>query len=572
MSWASLALLLPILLGGWVPVFTWLARWGHRWTAPLIGLALGSLVVLAYLFGDQHDVSRASERDADGRATREVAVAARDGIGESVRRWKQANCAGDACPRPIIISTAGGASRAAFFTVTVLGDLLDHPYDPNPPVGDREERSRRARAAANRIFAISGVSGGAMGAAFFSGALANSPDMRPPCRDKESSFWFRTGAPQSWRDCLQVLVSEDYLSATILGLTFRDNFNFIAKVFPWPDRAAALEKGWIDRFASWIEPPPSGLLGLERRFSEFGPKGLPAGGWRPLLVLNGTSVSTGRRILTSHLAPEGERIFMDAYDLYEILSGRPACDGRVCTAPGGQRDVTLASAATNSARFPIISPAGTLKKEGSGEDAEPADRIVDGGYFENDGMTTTIDLVRALRHHGLRPSVVHIANDPLPYPRSRVGKDGQAEDQRADWKLDSPVAPKVEDRSVLFFLRAPIGSLLATRTARTSYALTDLQLELENRGDLAEILVYAEPRKREAEFIAKAGCVVVPPSPDSAEFKNVSMSWWLSQPVQQYLDTQLLLERNCRELDRIRGWLKETSVPTAARTEARPPG
>lgn len=49
--------------------------------------------------------------------------------------------------------------------------------------------------------------------------------------------------------------------------------------------------------------------------------------------------------------------------------------------------------------------------------------------------------------------------------------------------------------------------------------------------------------------------------------KQVSMSWWLSQPVQEYLDAQLKLARNYGALDRIREWLRDRIETREAVTE-----
>ena len=48
-------------------------------------------------------------------------------------------------------------------------------------------------------------------------------------------------------------------------------------------------------------------------------------------------------------------------------------------------DLRLSTAALLSARFPIISPAGVLRNDA---DASFGDRVVDGGYFENSGLST----------------------------------------------------------------------------------------------------------------------------------------------------------------------------------------
>ena len=260
---------------------------------------------------------------------------------------------------------------------------------------------------------------------------------------------------------------------------------------------------------------------------------------------------------------------MDAYDLHEILSGKEECPQSQCMNSDHKiKDIRLATAATNSARFPIISPPGTLRQEKVEEKngkSDVIDRIIDGGYFENDGITTTLDLVRALQRVGLKPAVVHLANDPLPYTRDHPSRTQQKKFGDNDWRLNSPTIPVAEDKSWLLFLRGPLGGLLATRGARSSYALQDLEASLNNKTAFAEILVYGEPLNgfsaKSSAIGSENGCHDVTPAEPGAPLKDVSMSWWLSQPVQEYLDAQLALARNCVAMDRIRDWLKESAAP-----------
>jgi hypothetical protein len=408
------------------------------------------------------------------------------------------------------------------------------------------------------------VSGGSVGAAIFSAAIANSADGQHPCAKEPAQLWFRAGAPANWRNCLQAIVAEDYLSEPMVRLAFHDNLNFLARIIPWPDRAAVLERSWIASFEKWVKQANRpNFRGLDQPLTRFGPNAEPRG-WQPLLVLNGTSVTTGRRILTSHLAAVGippspvasakpERMFMDAYDLFEILSGEAACTDGACEPRTDlAKDVTLASAAMNSARFPILSSPGTLRRHGA-PNGEIVDRIVDGGYFENDGVTTTIDLVHALRRAGLRPAVIRVANDPLPYPRSTRPR---SEFRQYPWRHDGPALPDAEDRTWFLFLRGPLGGLFATRHARASYALRDLEEAVYDLSDVAEILVYGEPLSGFAEVQQREACIHVDPVTPATKMKHVSMSWWLSQPVQEYLDAQLKLSKNCSALDRVREWLR----------------
>ena len=103
---------------------------------------------------------------------------------------KENDCAGkpSSCPRPVIIVGSGGASRAGFFTASVIGDLLDQ--------ANRQSRSRAARwtpsKIRNRIFAISAVSGSAPGAAMSVAAFARAgEETKQPCANRNAGTLVR---------------------------------------------------------------------------------------------------------------------------------------------------------------------------------------------------------------------------------------------------------------------------------------------------------------------------------------------------------------------------------------------
>jgi DMSO/TMAO reductase YedYZ heme-binding membrane subunit len=600
-KYLALALILPIVAGTWIPFFTllsvisnkWISIGGHRLRVPATFIFLAVVTSLAAWFGDNHDISRVA-----GVTSHQIPITA------AIERWKQVNCVPKEgqdrqCPRPMIITASGGASRAAFFEATVLGELLDSSGEASKSEGT-DTGTPDARRVIDRIFAISGVSGGSLGAVMFSAAVANSKNGQAPCRsDVTSPFLFRasperdyTNSPtrlKKWRYCLQELVADDFLSASIIGLAFRDNFNFLNKISPWPDRASILENTWIESFRHWVKPtddPINGSFkGLDEAFSTFGPNGAPEGEWQPLLVLNGTSVASGRRIVTSHISPiwtfsefgwrpQLNRVFRDAYDLYELLAGKPMCNGASCSIIREEiPDITLATAATNSARFPIISPPGGIRDPRSGV---IEDRIVDGGYFENDGETTAIDLVKALGEEHLVPVVLHISNDPgrlLPI-------DEVKSTDLIDWRHAATPTDDQNDSGWFAFLRGPLGALFATRSGHASHIVTLLDDDLRSIADgkkvsidslLLQVLVSGQAMGDDGKPEPDKqipGCWRAPELDSTAPLREVSMSWWLAQSDQQYLDEQLILGTNCTALTAARYWLSMSPNVPESQVEA----
>lgn len=540
------AQLLMIILGGWIPVCSILAHWSHMRRAPLLAGAVAIIGLVTGLVGDNHDIRRTS----DARATAQI------DLRDAVDRWKaingwDPNDAPEKRPRPIIVATAGGASRAAFFTGSVLGALRDSD------VG-REE----GHAFKTGLFAISGVSGGSLGAATYAAiaypvghddaAVGEPSSALALCRAGASELWFaseRTGAEASeagFKDCLQAILSGDFLSPVAAAFAFHDVLRFL----PFGDRASILECSWERRFLRFTEASYSpigwchndGPRGLARPFSDFSPASGEA--WRPLLLLNGTSGETGKRLITSHLALRmrqrdmrdvhkrsgaSDPIFVDSYDLYALFEdARPRNDfvERLdCLMAGvwgdpdvaGRRDISLSTAVTSSARFPFLTPAGNVRNAA----CQIVDRVIDGGYFESFGALTALDLVRALEEidSRLRPFVLQISSDP-----DLVITSGGV------------FLPDANDGAVFSGLLAPLGGLFVTQSARGSHANELLKRELKSQsdeknlcGNYAHVRLYSDRK-------------------ENGMPKQVSMSWWLSKPVQQYLDAQLGLAENQQEL------------------------
>ena len=373
-------------------------------------------------------------------------------LSEGVRRWRVANRCEDnteACPRPILIAAAGGASRAAFLTATVVGSLID--------LGLRPETESRYGEIRNRIFAFSTVSGGSLAGVVIRAALldaADGPSPRmPPCQWQGTGSWFghsmftaargvQFDPTHSWRDCFQLLLTGDFLTPVVVGLAYRDTFPASWGGDPlWSDRAVLLEQAFERRYAyitrsdrRFVSCPDNApgfvATGLCRLFGyhpDLSAKHL----WIPLLFINGTSVWSGRRIITSDVpASDGEagakQLFPLAYDLNEIRNSpkakatRTACHETWASEETGD-DIRLSTAATMSARFPIISTQGILRDRTTGCER---DLIVDGGYFENDGLATIADVVIALRQRfRLDPVVIRITNEPVSLQDHSLGCD-----------------------------------------------------------------------------------------------------------------------------------------------------
>ena len=517
------ALAIPLILGGWLPFLSYLSGLGRAWRAPLITGLVAVVALLTALIGDNHMVRRVDAAAGSNEPSRIR-------LDDAVRLWMNENgCGGrpDACPRPVIVAATGGASRAGFFTASVLGYFMQEA-----PAHGLEARDVR-----NRLFAFSGVSGGSVGAVMVTAALAAGVDQHPCTSDRFDLWWGEKIG--NWRDCFEALTSGDFLTPVFLGFMFRDMVRFGW----WNDRAALLEQSFEQRFAQALR---GGSVELEEPFLSIRPR---QGRWIPLLVLNGASEATGTRLVTTALAPtyrsirkptapvkpedcptviraspEGTEcvLFAEADHIHDLLNGPATPNVGSATAPAGvlSIDVRASTAAHNSARFPIISPPGSVLAR----DRRIVDRIVDGGYVENYGATSALELARAIRavEPKLAPFVLVISNDPddLIDPADEVdppqASPGATEPRRA--------RPAVDGHEFFTEVIAPITTFANTRTARGVLAVAQMRSVLQQTLPGCEHVAHVRVWPQAAEQQERS--------------RAVSMSWWLSIPIQRHLHQQ----------------------------------
>jgi hypothetical protein len=288
-------------------------------------------------------------------------------VATAARAWyEQAKTAyekmGGAGPVPmVVVATAGGGIRAAYWTTTVL---------------ERLEKNFEAKGGVRPyLFAISGVSGGSVGATAFDAALAQRDEGE--CKAGESSCPLST-----------TFLTADFLAPALASLVFVDTPSSFLPDFGQDDRGTVLEKTFESASRGLLKRPFLSLFPYKKDTTVKG-----RAPWRPILLLNATHEETGRRIITGHVLIE-RNVFIDSLDALHVLG----------------KDVRASTAAHNSARFTYISPAGDLgNKRGS---------VIDGGYFENYGALSALELARAARLElidekpGIKLIILMISSDP----------------------------------------------------------------------------------------------------------------------------------------------------------------
>lgn len=329
------------------------------WLSRPAGVALLP-VLLALLFGasffnDTHDIQL-----MPGRA------ATRPTLDEMWGRWSALHEKDDG--PVIIVASPGGASRAAYWTGSVMAGL------------DRATKGRFS----DHVFAISSVSGGSLGAYDYAAFLKVA---QQNCGVAPKPLGF-----------VQNVLGADYLSPVIAGMFYPDLLQRFSPFPLFPSRGHFLEqafrRGWDTRIDAALEdagcsrnaraPSPDSLLAKDYAslWTDVGKEmgnGKVRTPWIPLVFANSTHDESGRRVIFSPVrmvrggqAQGFSDLFLNAYDFYDDF--------------GRGQPIDAASAIHNSARFPIVSPAGRLPT-GQGH-------LVDGGYFDSSGLITAYDLAR----------------------------------------------------------------------------------------------------------------------------------------------------------------------------------
>src|SRR5438046_2914721 len=260
-QWLGMGTILFLAAASWVSIGSLFVYLGGRWQFPVITILI--LLALLFSFWNDNHVIRTSP-------PQEVA---RLDVLKSFDKWYdlvQKNY-GTTTTHPLyIVATEGGGIRAAYWTATVLGGI----QDANPTF-------------APHLFAISGVSGGSLGAAVFDALLAEP---------NPASFKFKSKAHD--------ILSQDFLSPTLAAMLYPDFVQrFLPVPIPYFDRGRALEAAWEK---AWHD-----VMGNNRFAASFVDL-WKAGSqeWVPALFLNGTSVEKGNRIITSNLRLTN--VFLDA--------------------------------------------------------------------------------------------------------------------------------------------------------------------------------------------------------------------------------------------------------------------
>jgi hypothetical protein len=487
----------------WIPVGSALAYAGKLTRLPLFSI----LLICAFIFSaaDWNDNHRVRYRPDPIESPAQLMD-----IHEGFKQWLSHRCdrenykgGNDKAKYPVfIVSAEGGGLRAAYFASLVLSKLQDQ--DPT---------------FAHHVFAISGVSGGSLGGAVFA-ALTHryiTRDPAQPCPQMK--------LPESAKGKMSKLsddvLGHDLLSPLLAATLYPD---LLQRFLFFPvqrfDRSRAAEDalGYYWQRATGGDEFYKNFY-LTDLYKDFATQSTPA------LFLNTTRVETGEQMVVSNLNPVSPKGSPN-FDRNIRLNGLTSLADVHPTI-----SMPLSTAAYLSARFPVVASAGYLPaqlKDKQGQIREGKFRYVDGGYFENSGTATVLDLFSALNFKAaateagvdIQVIIIRIGADPgeLLYQKHGLGE-----------------------------ITSPIFAVVNAGTARGNLSVGEMNTTLLERLEGAD---------RASEFDLR--------SADVAHFQvnqtkvKLPLGYLLSTEARTDMDQQITMNDNLKSFNQVIDALKPT--------------
>jgi hypothetical protein len=486
----------------WIPIGSTLAYMGKLTRLPLFSI----LLICAFIFSaaDWNDNHRV-RHDPDERPVKLM------DIHEGFKQWLVNRCdkenyrGGDNKVKyPVyIVSAEGGGLRAAYFASLVLSKLQDQDT-----------------AFAHHVFAISGVSGGSLGGAVFA-ALTHryiKHDAAQPCNPQMNLPETAKGKMSKLSDDV---LGHDLLSPLLAATLYPD---LLQRFLFFPvqrfDRSRAVEDalGYYWKRATGGEEFYENFY-LTDLYQDFATQSTPA------LFLNTTRVETGEQMVVSNLNPASQPDSPNAARNVRLNGLTSLADVHPTIS------MPLSTAAYLSARFPIVASAGYLPaqlRDKQGRIREGKFRYVDGGYFENSGTATVLDLLSALNIN----DAANAAQVDIQIIIIRIGADpGELQYQ---WHG-------------LGEITSPVFAVVNTGTARGTLSVREMETTLAQRIEGANPAAQFNLRSaEEAHFQVNQTKVKLP------------LGYLLSTEARADMDKQITMDANLDSFNRVIDALKRT--------------
>ena len=344
-----------------------LTRISDRLRIPLISPLIAVAVLTSLLDWNDNHAVRIVESSPTDLATRKIGGKDKlpPAAGDAFNAWFASRPSDYKArfadkPYPIYIMAAQGGGM---YAANLSGLFLARLYDRCPLIR-------------HHVFAVSGVSGGSIGAGFFAALVNGSADTT--LTDTCDLYLPADGKPHPkgpLETKMAALLQADFLAPVVASFLFPDLLQrFVPVPIPAFDRARAFEAGLESAWDATVKVKTNPLR--QPFWRHWRPDGDA-----PMLLLNTTVVESGRQVAASpvELKPFSQEASPDLQSLQTALRF------------SAKRDVPLSTAMSLSARFPVVMPAGLVRSEGR------SFHLVDGGYFENSAVNSALAIIEQLR-------------------------------------------------------------------------------------------------------------------------------------------------------------------------------
>ena len=360
----------------WLPLLYWIRYFSLKLGFPLYLLL--AVLIISFSFFNSNKSIRFVSLPSDTRIN----------IGDYTANWldktknldksdKNNNSADTRIPMVIVLSEGGGI-RASYWSAQLLAQIQkEYPHFRD------------------YLFGISGVSGGSFGATVFDGVLNYYDHYPQEASDKNLE------EKNVMQSKITDIIGKDFLSPPIACLFTRE---MIQLLVPYPiesfDRAKVFEETWEYVWENNLNNDPtfrSSFLSLLDKNTV------------PPLFINTTQVENGYPVVLSNIRLDASQISHGDKNVTNDKLNFPR-DFYADLLKNPSLDVPLSTASLLSARFPFVSPAGTLTDKNGGTLS-----LVDGGYFDNTGANTAYQVLFNINKNPvysgkIKPIIVYLKN------------------------------------------------------------------------------------------------------------------------------------------------------------------
>jgi hypothetical protein len=303
------------------------------------------------------------------------------------------------------------------------------------------------------------------------------------------------------------------------------------------DRAEGLERAFE---ANWLSAhrvefsTDQKAFSLDEGFlSLFGKAGQLRSG--PIWIANGTDAQNGGRIITSPVQFSNDCLVGEAVPCGWPFHGALDALGLIGA------DIPTSTAIDNTDRFPFLSPEGALTPVVIGR-GYPM-QIIDGGYFDNGGALTALELARWLETHGsqsLGPTSRRPIHPIIVQATTAFATANMVDTVSCQSAPDNPTRSRGKQNLLQFF--APIGGINAVRTGHEAVVWREIRDH------------YCDPQDRRFFHFYLF---------DNDQF-TVPLNWTLSRTIVGHVWDEAIDDlNNCGEYNALKGTLK-SPMPLAS--------